>query len=139
MDPDVVLVDLPDAHVRSVRRRLSLDALPAFAREHLAGGTGTPWLVFHAPVTPDADGDVEACVPCDAGVPGAERRPGGRFAAATVQGDDARPPRLLAVYEQVAASARAQGLRLAGPPRERYLDGGRVQVAWPVEEPVTGG
>ncbi len=135
--PVVVLVDLPDEHVRSVRRRLALPELDAFARAHLDGAGGTPYLVFHAPVTPDGAGRRRGLLPVPAGR-GAFRA-GGRFAAATVRGDDARPPR---------PAGRARGGRRAGP--RRRADAGRaaaralarrtaVQVAWPVEEAPPGG
>ncbi len=64
-----MLVDLPDEHVLSVRRRLALPALD--------GAHGTPYLVLHEPVTEDAEGDVEACSPCRPDRPGAVRGPGG--------------------------------------------------------------
>ena len=51
-----------------------------------------------------------------------------------VKGDDARPPRILAVYEALPAWAAQRGRRTAGPPEEHHLDaaGRDAEVCWPV-------
>jgi DNA-binding transcriptional MerR regulator len=140
------------------RRRTTLVEVPALvaaslgplrdraARDGLTV-TGVPVVVYRRTVghnDSEDDGtidqhDVEVCLPVTG--EGDAVLPGGHLAAAEIDGEAARPPRLLTGYGAVSQWAYQNDRVLDGHPLQVHLGEGRLRVGWlvrPRSEPAEG-
>lgn len=107
---------------------------------------GAPFIVYHDVIDEQTDGTIEVCVPVPPGVqaPSGEvewkQAPGGTVAWTTHRGpyDEISP-----AYHTLTGWVQEHGHRLAGPPREVYLNDPQsvaqedllTEVHFPVEDP----
>ena len=102
---------------------------------------GPGLTLYYSKVDDETDGEVQVCLPVEAG--GAVDRhrlsvetsvdhlPGGPVAFTIAEGpEQTKYPAILGAYDAVAEWARAHGRVLSGPPREIAHDPQRLEVAW---------
>lgn len=155
---NVVSVLEPERHLLSVMLRCTvrdlddgienrLERLHAVARAGGLAVAGPPFGIFHREITEDSDGPLEVCLPVDslletAAEPGADpvrsyRLAGGRYAQATVRGQDTDFPAILAAYDRVCGWIEASGGSRVGPPHEIWhvlpwdAEPTEMTIAWP--------
>ncbi|WP_239175213.1 MerR family transcriptional regulator [Actinoplanes cyaneus] len=128
----------PERRIATIRVEVDQQALvPAIGtaqwtiRAHLdeQGAVHGPehWVIYHGPVTPDAEATIEVCVPFAGTVEPARDitlrlEPARLLAFATVLRDDCFHPRITAAYDAVNQHVSAGGLVATGPLREIYLN-----------------
>lgn len=120
--PALVAGSVPRLRARASRDGLTVAGHPVAVYRRMVG---------HDDAEDDGTLDVfelEVCLPV--GGDGDAVLPGGRFAAADVTGEAARPPRLLSAYGAVSQWAHERGEVLTGPPLEVQLDGGARRAGW---------
>ena len=123
------------------------DEIMTYLRATGATLTGESWVLFYGPVTPEAEANVEMCVPFDglvdpAGPIAIRVEPAHREAYCTITMDECAYPRIMLAYDLVYDHVRAAGLPEAGPVREIYRpnchliprDDPAVDIALPVHE-----
>ncbi|MEU2154715.1 MerR family transcriptional regulator [Streptomyces sp. NPDC019396] len=137
--------DVPEQTVLAERRHLLADELPRWipsALDRLTGAAtecggiaGTPFVAYHAEVTPDSDGPAEACVPVtDARAAEEWAAANGRGSGAVVRVEPAQRlvytritkaqvahPQILSAFDAVEDHIAREGLTIAGPCREVYF------------------
>jgi DNA-binding transcriptional MerR regulator len=143
---EIATVDVPDQLVVTESRHVLENELPVWipaslgrleeaAATRCGGIAGAPFVVYHADVSPESDGPVEACVPVAdeaaarawAAARGRERQvrarvePAHRLAYTRITKAQVAHPQILAAYEAVEAWMKQEGLRYAGPCREIYF------------------
>ncbi|MGW7367448.1 MerR family transcriptional regulator [Streptomyces sp. NPDC054841] len=140
---EIKTVDVPEQAVLAERRQLLSDELPRWipaalgrlerAAAECGGVAGTPYVAYHAEVTPDSDGPAEACVPvADAAAAetwasehglGAVLRvePAGRLAYTRITKAQVAYPQIISAYDAVEAWIAQEGLTITGPCREVYF------------------
>jgi DNA-binding transcriptional MerR regulator len=150
--------DVPEAKIAAIRSDADQQSLVGVIvsstyeiRAHLdaAGATltGESWVIFHGPVTPEAEATVEVCMPftglVDPAGPIAIRvEPAHREAYCTITMDECAYPRIMLAYDLVFDWVRAAGVPEAGPVRELYRpdchllprDEPAVDIALPILE-----
>lgn len=147
MDFQIATKELAPATITSVRRRLKLADISPFVaqsisemREVLRGAgipeAGAPFAIFHEKVEAEREGEVEVCVPCDAGAfdeAVIERRElaGTSAACVTIANERARYPEISAVYDAIAERVIKDGHALGEAPREIYHET-ETEIAWPI-------
>lgn len=121
--PDQLLLS-EQRYVNSAELKWILEAsarLMAVA-ERFGGAAGARFVVFHGPVSEDADGPVEVCVPIGPAAAGhaTRREPAHREAYVAIGRGHFELPRILSVYDAVHRYVRDRGLLETGPAREVY-------------------
>jgi hypothetical protein len=91
-----------------------------------SGVVGHPFVIYHGEVNEDSDGPAEACVPIGLAQDGLadevmRREPAHREAYVRLRKAQVGFPQILSAYDGVAAWVAAQGLAVAGSPREVYF------------------
>ena len=153
---DVQERDVPEQHVLTEQRHVSVQELPGFIRDSLhrlygAAGdlnltTSESFVVYHGEVNEDSDGPVEVCLPFQAddgkAIDGHAVRaiPAYREAYARIPLSQLEFPQVLSAYEAVEKWATENGRETAGPPREVHIadfsrigpDDDACDVAFPV-------
>ncbi|GGT24302.1 MerR family transcriptional regulator [Streptomyces chromofuscus] len=141
----VETVEVPGQVVITETRHTLVHELPAWieaslgrlskAAEGCGGVVAAPFIVYHAEVSMESDGPVEACVPvADEAAARAWAEAAGRAHQATARVEPARRlaytritkaqvahPQILAAFEAVEEWMRAQGLSYDGSCREVYF------------------
>ncbi|MFF5959759.1 MerR family transcriptional regulator [Streptomyces luteogriseus] len=141
----VETVETPAQVVISEKRHTLADELPAWigaalgrleeAARECGGVAGVPYVAYHAEVSMESDGPVEACVPVAdeaAARAWAERRgrawetavrvePARRLAYTRITKAQVAYPQILAAFEAVEEWMGARGLTATGPCRELYF------------------
>ena len=129
--------DVPEQEVLSITRNLTVEHLPGFIDEAMRdligqverSGATQPapgFVIYHGEVNEDSDGPVEVCVPYAGSVtPGGEavarREPAHREAYTTITFSQCAFPGILDAYVAVERAVEADGVRMAGSPREVYF------------------
>jgi len=101
------------------------DEIMTYLRGTGASLTGGSWVIYHDPVTPEAEGTVEICVPFEglvdpAGSIAIRVEPAHQEAYCTISMDECSYPRIMLAYDLVFDWVRSQALPEAGAPREIY-------------------
>jgi DNA-binding transcriptional MerR regulator len=120
--------DVPEQHVISELRYVTWSDLRWIreatvrltARAEPAGGaTGPRFVIFHGPVSEDAGGPVEVCLPARPDAAG-RAEPAHREAYVPVVKGHFEVPQILSVYDAVRRWVRDHGHIVVAPPREVY-------------------
>jgi DNA-binding transcriptional MerR regulator len=134
--PDVRERDVTEQTVLSERRHVPVEQLPGWigaamgrlmkSAQRYGGPAGAPFVVYHGEVNEDSDGPAEACVPIDfarqePAQTGTRREPAHREAYVRLRKAQVQFPQILSAYDGVANWINANGLEVAGPPREVYF------------------
>jgi effector-binding domain-containing protein len=135
---DVETRDVPEQHVATMQRNLTVGDLPAFIEEGWtrlgasvsdAGGTidGPYFVIFHGEVNDDSDGPVELCLPYrgsvappDGGI-SVRTEPAHREAFTRLTRAQIEFPSILDAYGAVERWMEREGHEMAASPREVYF------------------
>ena len=137
LSPRPVLTrDVPETKIASIRSdtdQQNLIGIIVTATDEIrtylqaAGATlpGESWVIYHGPVTPEAEATVEVCVPfqglVDPSGPIAIRvEPAHHEAYCTITMDECAYPRIMLAYDLVDDFVRTAVSTITGPPREVY-------------------
>lgn len=159
LSPRPVLIrDVPETKIAAIRAETdqqmlvgtivsATDEICTYLRVAGATMTAGSWVIYHGPVTPEAEATIEMCVPFEGTVdpsgPIAIRvEPAHREAYCTITMNECAYPRIMLAYDLVYDWVRAAGLPEAGPVREVYLpdchliprDDPAVDIAVPILE-----
>jgi DNA-binding transcriptional MerR regulator len=128
--------DVAEQLVLTEQRHIRARELPAWmgaafgrlhtSAERFGGVTGPALAIFHGEVNEDSDGPVEVCVPIDPGLePGkdvaARTEPAHREAFVRIRKAMVEYPQILTAYDAVERWVTANGIAIAGSPREVYF------------------
>jgi DNA-binding transcriptional MerR regulator len=145
---DVETRDVPEQHVATMQRNLTVGDLPAFIEEGWtrlgasvsdAGGTidGPYFVIFHGEVNDDSDGPVELCLPYrgsvappDGGI-SVRTEPAHREAFTRLTRAQIEFPSILDAYGAVERWMEREGHEMAASPREVYFTEADVQADEP--------
>jgi effector-binding domain-containing protein len=157
MSYDVAVKTVPSQHVASWTARTSLTEIGQvigggfgiLRREVAAAGTqptGAPFIIYYDLIDEHTEGRLEICVPVPAGT---RNGPQGEVSWREISGSTVAWTTHHGPYEQIAPAydtitrwISEQGHRIAGPPREIYLNDPqtvpaaelRTEVQFPIEE-----
>jgi DNA-binding transcriptional MerR regulator len=127
----VFVREVPEQHVVTELRYVTSAELPWIREatlrltalaDRVGGATGPRFVVFHGPVSEDADGPVEVCLPVRADAAG-RAEPAHQEAYIPVVKGHFEVPQILSVYDAARRWVRERGLTVVAPPREVYSYG----------------
>ena len=137
LEPRPVLIrDVPETKIATIRADTdqqllvgtivsSTDEICTYLRAAGATMTAGSWVIYHGPVTPEAEATVEMCVPFEgtvdpSGSIAIRVEPAHREAYCTITMNECAYPRIMLAYDLLFDWVRAAGLPEAGPVREVY-------------------
>ena len=139
--------DVPEQHVATLTRSLTVGALPAFIEDgygrlakHLteagAERDAAFFVIFHGEVNDDSDGPVELCMPFRGDVQPADdvrvrTEAAHREAVTTITRAQLAFPAVLDAYEGVESWIKRAGLEIVAAPREVYFTDDQVAADEP--------
>jgi DNA-binding transcriptional MerR regulator len=133
---EITIRDVAEQTILTEQAHVRANALPdwisaALGREHatlatIGGAAGPSLVIYHAEVTEDSDGPVEAATPVD---PGRTHEleapfrvePAHREAFVSITKAQVRYPDILSAYDAVESWIAESGARISGSPREIYF------------------
>jgi DNA-binding transcriptional MerR regulator len=130
--------DVPEQLVLTEQRHITAPELPAWIGEatmrlidtaySFTGGdqNGPMFVIYHGEVNEDSDGPVEVCLPVKLTPENRTRaatriEPAHREAYTRIRKSQVAYPQILSAYEAVEQWLHANGVEIAGPPREVYF------------------
>jgi DNA-binding transcriptional MerR regulator len=129
--------DVPEQHVATITRNLTVGGLPAFIMDgygHLAkhltdadaARAGAFFVIYHGEVNDDSDGPVELCLPYRGDVRAngeiaVRTEPAHREAFTTITRAQVAFPTILDAYEAVETWIKREGHEMTASPREIYF------------------
>ena len=148
MSLEVTVREIPTQQIISITRNHKVNGLSkqidrdigelfSLANDTGARPAGSPFGIYHGPVSEQEDGPVETCLAVEGNIQSrgnieVKQLDGGQAACVIIHGEQCHYPELLGAYDAAADWIQRNGFEIAGPPREIWYAGPGPDAKWEI-------